>query len=274
MIPQFTDKKDLFRWLKANKHLLISAKKATVKYADAVSVGPIAVSGGGTIDKAMPNTELLNLSEFPVKVVINTTNIMDGHNDVHIPGLWKKSLAEVKIMYLLQEHRMAFDKVISDKVIPITKLVTWLEMGQDYPGITEALIFDATIEKERNPYMAEQYAKGRVNNHSVGMRYVQIALAMNSNSKLDAEEKAVWDKYIDQVVNRDKAEEQGYFYPVTEARIIEGSAVLMGSNFATPTISMGEKSAISLAEAGKTTSEEPVTWDNLTALLTEKNKRK
>ena len=273
MIPEFKTKSDLFAWLRANKYLVISAKKSQVKHADAVSFSHFTLGDSGKVEKAQANAELLSLAEFNVKVAINTTNLMDSHDDVHIPGLWKKSISEMKMTYLLQEHRMVFDKVISDRVMVTTKLIPWMELGYEFPGYTEALIFDAMIEKARNEYMAEQYAKGRVNNHSVGMRYVQIELAMNSDSKFDAKEREVWEKYIGQVVNRDKAEEQGYFYPVTEAKLIEGSAVLMGSNYATPTISMGEKSAPPIG-AGKSTLIEPVNYDRLTELLTIKHNSK
>ena len=70
------------------------------------------------------------------------------------------------------------------------------------------------------------------------MRYVKLELAINSESKWDAEEKAVWDKYYPEIVNKEQADERGYFWAVTEAKIVEGSAVVKGSNYATPTISV------------------------------------
>ena len=230
----------MFAYLRANKRLLIAEKKATLKLADPVDFVHFTINSTGKVEKAVANPELLNLSEFPVKVVINTTSIRDSHKDVHIPGLWTKSLKEKKSPYLLQEHKMKFDKVISDRVTAYVKTMTWRELGFEYEGTTEALIFDAMVEKDRNPYMAEQYAKARVNNHSVGMQYVKIELAMNSDTKFDQEEKAVWDKYIGLIANREEVEEDGYFYAVTEAKYIEGSAVVAGSNFATPTLSMGK----------------------------------
>ncbi len=256
MIPDFADKATMHRWLKANKHLLLTAKKAQMKHGDAVCLPNVLIGSTGQVEKAAANLELLNLTEFPVKVVINTTNIMDSHSDVHLPGLWKKSLSEAKVIYHLQEHKMQFDKIISDRVQVSVKTVTWKEIGYDWPGVTEALVFDSTIEKDRNPYMAEQYAKARVNNHSVGMRYVKIELAMDSEAKWDVEEKAVWDKYIDQIVNRDEVEDQGYFYAVTEAKVIEGSAVPVGSNFATPTLEIGKD--IALPGAEEITPDEPL----------------
>jgi hypothetical protein len=73
--------------------------------------------------------------------------------------------------------------------------------------------------------MFNQYAKGYVKEHSVGMRYVKLELAVNSDSKYEQEEKAIWDKYIDEIVNKVQIEEQSY-WAVSEAKAIEGSAVV------------------------------------------------
>lgn len=243
-IPDFTNKADLFTWLKTNKSMLIAAKKSQMKKADAVSFLALSDTETGIVTKAQARPELLDLGEFPVKVVINTTNLYDSHQDVHIPGIWKKSLSEKKDNYHIQEHEMSFENIISDRVKAFTKIFTFAELGYSLPGTTEALIFDSIIEIERNEYMAEQYAKGRVKNHSVGMQYVKLELCINSDSRYDAEEKAAWDKYIDQVANRQAVEDAGYFWAVTEAKLIEGSAVVIGSNFATPTIQIGKQTAL------------------------------
>jgi hypothetical protein len=135
---------------------------------------------------------------------------------------------------------MTFDHIISDVVTPSTKKMSWKELGFDFDGQTEALVFDSEIGKTRNPYMFDQYARGYVKNHSVGMMYVKIQMCINSNEKYYIEEREAWDKYIGEVINRDEAEEKGYFWAVTEAKIIEGSAVPIGSNPATPTQSVKE----------------------------------
>jgi hypothetical protein len=59
---------------------------------------------------------------------------------------------------------------------------------------------------------------------------------MNVSDKRYQEDKANWDKYYPMVANKEKADEEGYFFAVTEAKIIEGSAVLKGSNYVTPTL--------------------------------------
>ena len=65
------------------------------------------------------------------------------------------------------------------------------------------------------------------------MQYVKLALAINDE---DYEtELAVWDKYYDKIANKNVADNTGYFWAVTEAKAIEGSAVPIGSNQATPT---------------------------------------
>jgi hypothetical protein len=84
--------------------------------------------------------------------------------------------------------------------------------------------------------MFDLYRKGRVNNHSVGMQYVKIYLCINSEEAMYSSEKANWDKYYSQVVNKEVADEKGYFWAVTEAKIVEGSAVVKGSNSQTPSL--------------------------------------
>ena len=83
--------------------------------------------------------------------------------------------------------------------------------------------------------MFNQYANGYVNQHSVGMQYVKIQLAINDP---DYPEFEIWKKYIGEVANIEKANEDGFFYVVLEAKVLEGSAVPLGSNHVTPTVSV------------------------------------
>lgn len=238
-IPAFKTQTEKFDFLFKNKQLIIDSKKSMVKHADCVAYAlPTEYKEGGATKEL--NKEVFlpeDVETITAKVVINTTNIIDSHDDCHIPGIWKKSLNEMKTFYLLQEHRMNFDKVISDTINAYTKKYTWEKLGFDkLQGETEALIFDAEISKDRNEFMFNQYINGWVKEHSVGMRYVNIYLCMNVNDKRYQEDKANWDKYYPMVANKEKADEEGYFFAVTEAKIIEGSAVLKGSNYVTPTL--------------------------------------
>lgn len=244
MIPQFANKADMLKWLQANKHLLLQAKKSAVKHADAIAATNFApydrTNGPSDVAKELGVAAPAANGKLYVKAVINTTGLLDSHSDVHIPGIWKKSLSESKLLYHLQEHQMRFDKVISDDVTAYTKSITWKALGFDYEGSTQALVFDSTIENKRNAFMFEQYGSGYVKNHSVGMRYVKLLLCVNSTEKYWTEEKENWDKYYEYVVNKEALEERSMFWAVTEAQVVEGSAVLVGSNPATPTLEISE----------------------------------
>jgi hypothetical protein len=236
-IPDNLKGEELYQFLKKNKSLLITEKKSAMKKGDAFSIQKMFINDKGELIKAY---EPIDNTATVIKAVtiINTSNWMDSHSDVHIPGLWKKSLQETKELYLLQEHKMAFDHIITDQIKAYTKKYSWSELGYDIKGMTEALVFENTIESDRNQFMFDQYRKGYVKNHSVGMRYVILELAINDDDEYYKEEFAVWNKYIDDIANKDSAEEQGYFWAVREAKVIEGSAVPIGSNIMTPTQSV------------------------------------
>lgn len=257
--PQFNTKAELFKYLKENKSLLITEKKSSLKKADSISYSVPVFNAKGDVIKSAPNVldGQVDLEEIKVSVVINTTNILDSHGDVHMKGIWTKSLKEQKNLYLLQEHNMDFEHVITDSLTASAKSYTWSELGfPEFKGNTEALIFDANVLSDRNEFMFEQYIKGYVKNHSVGMMYVNLFLCINSDEKYYREEKDNWDKYINEVVNKQDAIDLGYFWAVTEAKIVEGSAVVIGSNQATPTLSVTTTQNI---EADKITStQEPL----------------
>ena len=247
---EFATKEELFKALKENKSSLISLKKSIEKRADSINYVN-SINSDLTANKEENGTQT-EVEKLQVKVIINTTNFIDSHNDLHINGIWNKSVSDNanKGFLHLQEHDRDFDKVISDNAKGYVESITWKSIGLPYSGKTEALIFDSIIDKKRNEFMFKQYSNGWVKNHSVGMRYVKIDLAINSESEWDKDEKELWDKYYTVVANKEVADERGYFWVVSEAKIIEGSAVVMGSNSATPTISVENKS-----EADKITPE-------------------
>ena len=231
---EFESKEELFKELIANKKELVAIKKSVTKNADAVSYGYVENISKNATSKAIASADLPNTLD--VKVVINTTNFLDSHGDVHVNGIWNKSVSDNKTFLHLQEHQRDFDKVISDSAKGSVVSMTWKQLGLPYNGKTEALVFESTIDRLRNGFMLKQYANGWVKNHSVGMRYVSFDLAINSEAEWDKEEKSLWDKYYPVIVNKELADERGYFWVVKEAKIIEGSAVVMGSNSATPTL--------------------------------------
>jgi len=245
-VPKFETQEELFDYLVKNVDEHIYQKKLAIKEADSTfgtDVAPILILEGETYKGDTLNKDTENPDELMVKAIINTTNLMDSHDDVHIKGLWDKSLKENKRLKHIQEHEMKFDKVISDKtdLKGYVEEFTWKELGYDIEGKTQALVFDSNVKKSRNSFMFSEYKQGNVDNHSVGMRYVKLYFAMNSEKEHHATYKDAWDKYYPEIANKAQADRKGYFYAVTEAKAIEGSAVVNGSNHITPTLSAKEE---------------------------------
>lgn len=262
----FATKEEAFKELVLNKKTLIAAKKAVIKHADAISYNGNFQEKTEAIKAG--NTDLRDVNTITVRAVSNAVNYFDSHGDVSMPGSWNRTAKNTKDGLHLQEHKMQFDKIISDEVKFSVEKMTWKDLGFDYEGETEVLMMESKVHKEDNPYMFERYIKGKVKNHSAGLRYVNIGLSINSEEKWAREEKEIWDKYIDQIVNKDEVEEAGYFWAVFEQKIIENSAVPKGSNPATPTISVESAESTSTTDEN---SEEDSTSQSETKSLTNLN---
>lgn len=245
-IPVSAEKKDLYRFLIANKDALIAQKKSVIKRGDG-----FAYTKSGDIGEKLNAVKKLEQGSMEggvtnaveVKAIINTTNWLDSHYDVHLPGIWDKSLKENKMILHVQEHKSReFDKIISDgdQLNAFVENTTWKSLGFDMNGKTQALVFESTVLKDRNEFMLKQYLKGWVKNHSVGMRYINIILCIND--KDNGAEFEAWEKYYPMIVNKDRADDLGFFWAVKEAEVVEGSAVPLGSNIITPTMSVESKS--------------------------------
>lgn len=174
------------------------------------------------------------------RLIINTTYVMDSHKDVHINGIWDDDLVNAdKTRPLLQEHVNSFANVIDDSAKASVKTYEWTQMGLKAEGKTQALVFDANISAKANAFMYDRYKGGFVKNHSVGMTYGDFAVAVNDEENYPEEYKN-WKKYFPKIVNGAQAEKTGYFFAITKAGVIEGSAVPMGSNRITPTFNITE----------------------------------
>ena len=93
-LTQFTNKAELFNYLRLNKDTLKRKKIASFKNADACTFNYADVTNDIVVK------EFGSVSNDPnilhKRVIINTTNILDSHGDVHIKGLWKKKINESK----------------------------------------------------------------------------------------------------------------------------------------------------------------------------------
>jgi hypothetical protein len=227
---QFATKEELFKELKANKEDLIGLKTSDIKHSEGIETNYLTTK---------TNTiKSVDMEDGFVYAVINTTKYMDSHSDVHLDGIWNRSLKDNQNkVYYLADHDMSLKSVIAfpKDVQMEARDILWKDLGVDYPGETQALIFKVSKDKVRLKAAKEIIDEGIGIEHSVRMQYVKVQLAVNSDDEDFKEEKAAWDKYSPLIVNIDKATEQGYFWAVGEAKIYkEGSMVLSGSNDVTP----------------------------------------
>lgn len=240
VIPKFDDKKKLFKWLVENKKELITFKRATIKHTDIIDV-PDALSIIKSLNTS--HTDDLDSGIITRSLIGNTYNWLDRHDDVHIDAIFTKSISENwQNVFHLHDHLQMLSAKVGQPIKIYEKVVAWKDLGVNIPGTTTILVMDSSIQKDMNPAIFTQYLTKQVTQHSVGMYYVKLELAVN-DPEMKAEY-AVFSKHISSIGNMQKALDQGYFWAIYEAKLHEISAVLQGSNELTPTIentSKGEK---------------------------------
>lgn len=215
-------------FLKEHKDALIAEKKDTIKYSDVlISHAPVLESNKAESSNQNPGT-------VTVKVVANSTNVLDSHMDVHVPGNYDQSISSKEGWNHLKDHERKSDSNIGIvKNIEATE-VKFRDLGIDKDGTTQCLVYESEVLEALNKGIFYRYKAGLINQHSIGMKYRELELALND--KESPKEKAVWDQFIGKIANPTKAEEAGFFWVVKNIELIECSAVMQGSNQATPTL--------------------------------------
>jgi hypothetical protein len=224
-----------FAALVENASRLISLKKAQVYKSfekGQASVSPSLYVPGMAI-KGMP--DFVKKDNF--YPVINTTKYFDSHGDVHLDNLWDRSLKhQAGSLYYVDSHSLKADDVIAwpEDVRAFVKNIPWALVGKDYPGETQALIYEIPKAKIEKASALRIIESGRKVENSVRMQYVSMKLAVNSESDDFKEHKDIYDELYPLIANKEAVEQAGYFWAIEEAKIMkEGSLVLAGSNDAT-----------------------------------------
>lgn len=182
-------------------------------------------------------------NELERTIIGNTYMWMDSHSDVHSKGVFTKTIKERKNnIFHLHDHEFKITSKVGEPIDVYEKEIAWKDLGVEKDGMTQALFMDTKILKEYNNQIYNEYKSNRINQHSVGMQYVKIDLAVNDEEYED--EYKVWQDNIDSIGNKELAEEKGYFWLVREAKLIEISAVLLGSNELTPTVQENKSEAV------------------------------
>ena len=210
-------------------------KAAALKYADNTTFLPEETKAGASKGRYLYEDDE-EKGVLKRTIVLNTYNWLDSHGDVHLTGTFGKSISERgnKIPHL-HDHIFQLDARVGKPTSFYEKEISWRELGASKTGMTTALFMESEVRRSYNEKVYNDYLKNEIDQHSVAMRYVKVELAINDGDEYP-KEKAVWDKVIGLLGNRKQAEEQGFFWAVSEAALIEGSAVLLGSNELTPTL--------------------------------------
>lgn len=240
---EFTNKEAMFSELVKNQSKLIDLKKAHIyKSCEKRQLSFL------NLDKA--NAE--GQKGFEAKAgfvypVISTTNYMDSHKDVHFPGCFNKTVKEQqgKVYYAL-DHELKWQSILAwqKDVRMFTSTLDWGLVGKDYPGQTEAMVFEIDKSKIRNKEVVEAIENKAADfENSIRMVYYKIMLGVDSENKDFAANKAYYDSKIESIANKDEVAKDGYFWGVEELGIHkEGSLVVAGgSNDATSIIYEAEK---------------------------------
>lgn len=266
-VSKFAGREDLFTYLVTNKSRIIDAKKSS--FIPLLNVNKCSdpffltedISKDEVIGKALTTSNTDDLVNGVIKrtIIGNTYNWMDSHDDVHIDGIFAKTIAErAKKIAHCHDHIYTINGEVGKFESIYEQKVQWKNLGVSAFGYTTCLMADSIIEKEMNPQVFKSYLNNSIYNHSVGMWYVKLTLAVNDPQY--KEEYAEWSQYIPNIGNRPDVEKQGFFFAIKEAGLREISGLIGdGSNPLTQTLENIQPVA---ATTGKTKPEEHSTSED------------
>ena len=232
---EFDNKEQLFKALRDNKADIIAVKRASIQKScdknTGVSCKKIDLS------KFNDTTKGLFDSTDNYYLAVNTTNVLDSHDDLHKVGIWDRTVRDQQGKnYLVTDHKMEMANVVVKKenIKMFTATIPFSSIGKSYSGDTQALIYQFKKTDIVNELAKDWVDSGDDIEASVRMQYVKIELAMNSTAKEDKAELKNYNDNIESIANKDDFDSIDYFWVVTEAKNIgESSLVLRGSNSST-----------------------------------------
>lgn len=231
----FETKEQMFKELMLNKEFIIKEKTSNI--LKSCEKGLSVVADQDAIFKALETNKALKLDSDYYYFVVNSSNILDSHRDLHVKGNWDKSVKEQQgKVYLVFDHQLKRNEIIAMKedISMFTAEIPFSLIGKNYDGDTYALIYKVAKNRIVNKDAKEWLNDGYSLEASVRMQYVKIELAVNTNDSESVKEKETFDKYIDVIANKNEFKDLDYFWVVKEAKNVqESSLVMFGSNSAT-----------------------------------------
>jgi hypothetical protein len=265
----FETKEQMFKELMLNKEFIIKEKTSNI--LKSCEKGLSIVANQDAIFKALETNKALKLDNDYYYFVVNSSNILDSHRDLHVKGNWDKSVKEQQgKVYLVFDHQLKRNEIIAMKedISMFTAEIPFSLIGKNYDGDTYALIYKVAKNKIVNKEAKEWLNDGYSLEASVRMQYVKIELAVNTNDSDSVKEKETFDKYIDVIANKNEFKDLDYFWVVKEAKNVqESSLVMFGSNSATGTIQENKTEADVITSEKTEPSDDTQTTEMLKQLL-------
>ena len=227
-----------------NKEALLSEKLGATKLSDNLSALPIISLKSSALSKDASTSA----TSLDVSVVCNTAWFCDSHMDVLTDKAYDDSIsARGNTIPHIADHEQTSTSHVGDVKAVYTKVIPLEQLGLSGTDIksTTALVMNTTIQEAYNPKVFQFYKNGKINQHSIGLTYGEIKMAVNSGHENDTAEKAIWDEAYPSIINKDIVDKKGYFWLVSKADIRENSCVLFGANPLTPTLVSDKTGSIS-----------------------------
>lgn len=234
----FESKEELFKELRSHKSEIISIKKAQIHKSYEKDSSITIKARSLDLSKVSEANKAIDFDDNYYYLAVNSTRILDSHDDVHLDNIWNKSVKDLQGKnYLVDTHVMSVNTTIVRKehIEMLTAMIPFSMIGKSYKGDTQVLIYKFPKDKVIDAKAKEWLDSGDDIEASVKMRYTDIVLAMNSEHPDDKEELKEYKKYIDSIANKDDFENEIYFFwAVKQAQNMhESSLVLFGSNSST-----------------------------------------
>jgi len=173
-VSKFAGQKDLFKYLVENKTEIFELKKSATKFSDC-----FGVSENEKVEfKALNTSYVDDPTSGTIKrtIIANTYNWMDSHSDVHADKVFAKTISERKDkIFHLADHEYKMTAKIGKFTDIQEKAIQWTNLGVNKFGYTQALFAESEIKATYNKSMFDAYLNKEVDQHSVGMIYVDIA---------------------------------------------------------------------------------------------------
>lgn len=233
---EFETKEEMFKELKDNLDLIIDKKKSEFLHScDKGTAVSCKSLNGLKLDDAEKAS--LDMDNDYYYIVVNSTNILDSHEDLHVDGIWNKSVQEQQGKnYLVTDHELEINNVVVRKehIEMFVATVSFKSLGYPYAGNTQILVYKFRKDRVLIQSVKEWLESGDEIQASVRMRYITIEFALDSNDPEYATEKKRYEQYKPKIANIADFDYVYYFYIIKEAaNQRESSLVVAGSNHVT-----------------------------------------